>query len=307
MKRLSHLLIISKDTNFFTDRNYAHLEKALAKSVTVTTWRSSGHIQAILKKLKHTPDFILIVNDIGDRFEPNVNGLSAVSIPSALFVNDVHRFTERRRQFLRRNPTTYLFSVTRDACLETYPAFTKRMRWLPHFVEPTIFRDYGLPKDYDFLLLGAVNHVYPFRQLILKTFENHPGFHYQSHPGYSFQYEETKQLVGTRYAMEINKAHVFFTCPSAYLYPVKKYYEALACRSLLLAPSFPELEALGFIPGTHFVFVHEENLAEAATYYLNQKKERYRIMEKGFSFVHRYHTTEKRSEDILKQIEFILS
>lgn len=305
-RRLFHLLFIAKDTSSYIDRNYSYIEGALAKHVQVTVWRKSGHLQSILKQLSVAPDFILIVDDIGKKMEPIVHGLSTTLIPSALFVNDVHRFTEKRRQFLRKNQNTYVFSVTRDSCFASYPEFADRIRWLPHFVEPRIFKDYQLEKEYELLLLGAVGAAYPFREHILKTFATDPHFMYRHHPGYTFDYKDHGEWVGRRYAMELNKAKLFFTCPSIYGYPVKKYYEALACHTLLLAPSFKELEDLGFKPGTHFIEVGEENVAEAAAYYLHQQRERELVVRQGHSFIHQNHSTAVRTKQLIEQIEKIL-
>ncbi|MBM7838866.1 hypothetical protein JOC54_002125 [Alkalihalobacillus xiaoxiensis] len=305
-RRLFHLLFIAKDTSTYIDRNYSYLERELATHVQVTVWRKSGHLQSILKQLTVVPDFIIIVNDIGKKMEPVVHGLATTLIPSALFVNDVHRFTEKRRQFLRKNPNTYVFSVTRDACYTAYPEFADRIRWLPHFVEPRIFKDYQLEKNYELLLLGAVGAAYPFREHLLKTFANDSNFIYRPHPGYTFDETDRKGLVGKRYAMELNKAKLFFTCPSLYGYPVKKYYEALACHTLLLAPSFNELEDLGFKPGTHFIKVDEENVAEATAYYLHQHKERELVAQQGHLFIHKNHSTAVRTKQLIDQIEEIL-
>lgn len=306
-RKLVHLLFIAKDTSSYIDRNYSYLEEALAERVHVTFWRKSGHIQSILKQIPTTPDFILIIHDIGERFEPGINGLSTITIPSAVIVNDVHRFTEKRRQFFRKNKTTFVFSVVRNACLITYPELAERISWLPHFVEPSVFKDYQLQKEYDLLMLGAIGEAYPFRNHILKTFTNHPQFVYRPHPGYVYHEAVSDEWIGKRYAIELNKAKLFLTCPSKYNYPVKKYYEALACRTLLMAPSFKELEDLGFIPGTHFVEVEEGNIAEAASYYLHHQAERELIAGDGYAFIHRNHSTAARSEQLINQIDRILN
>ncbi len=74
----------------------------------------------------------------------------------------------------------------------------------------------------------------------------------------------------------------------------------------MLAPSFNELEDLGFKPGTHFIKVDEENVAEATAYYLHQHKERELVAQQGHLFIHKNHSTAVRTKQLIEQIEEIL-
>lgn len=47
-----------------------------------------------------------------------------------------------------------------------------------------------------------------------------------------------------------------------------KYYETLACNTLLLASCTKEIKDLGFIPGVHFIEIDEENFMRKAQYHL---------------------------------------
>jgi spore maturation protein CgeB len=85
-----------------------------------------------------------------------------------------------------------------------------------------------------------------------------------------------------------------------------KYFEALACKTLLLAPTFPELEDLGFVPGEHFVAIDEQNFKEQAAFYLAHEAERERIAENGFQFIHQHHTVSVRAEKLVQQIKRII-
>lgn len=301
-----HVLLIAKDTSTYLDRSYFYLETELAKKTQLSVWRTSGHIQTILQKLSIQPDFILLVQDIGSRFEPMIHGLAEIPIPSAVFVNDVHRFTETRRSFLRKNRNTHLFSVTRYACMDEYSEFEDRMEWFPHFIHPSIFKDYQFNKDIGILMLGKVDKTYPFRNYVKQVFQMHPQFLTRTHPGYTFFEDPYHKLVGERYAMELNKAKIFITCPSIYTYPVKKYFEALACSTLLLAPHFDELGDLGFKPGEHFVQVDQQTVLDAVTYYLYNEVERNTITKKGYAFMHETHTISIRTNQLIKKMEEII-
>lgn len=91
-----NLLLIGKDTKHNTfNESFYHVEKELSQKTNLAIWRDSGHIQDILKYIPFTPDFILIQNDIGGSLKPVVYGLSDISIPAGIFIEDVHRFIEK--------------------------------------------------------------------------------------------------------------------------------------------------------------------------------------------------------------------
>jgi spore maturation protein CgeB len=155
--------------------------------------------------------------------------------------------------------------------------------------------------------MGKVAFYYPLREKIYKTMKDMPGFVYHGHPGYrNVGEEEAKFFVGERYAKEINCAKIFLTDDSNLHYPLIKYYEVLACNTLLLAPSTRELKDLGFIPGVNFIEINRNNFLEKAQYYLEHEDERKRIAEEGFKMVHSKHTVSIRAAQLVKLIEEIL-
>ncbi|WP_186576733.1 glycosyltransferase [Aquibacillus kalidii] len=303
-----HILFIAEDTSGFISKNYYYLEKELSKNIDLTVWRKSGHIQYILKQIDKKPDFILLLNDMDRNMTPMIKGLGNIDIPTGLFVNDVHRFVKLRKNYIEKNKINFLFSVTRDQFIEIYPEYKERIEWFPHFVHTNIFKDYGMAKDINLLMMGAINDYYPFRQKLLKAYEGDSNFTYHGHPGYrNFSKEEEEQLyIGEQYAREINRAKIMFTCPSKLNYPVLKYFEALACKTLLLAPTFKELEDLGFIPNFHFIPVDEVNVKEKAAYYLENEKERERIAEQGYHFIRQNHTVEGRTKQLVEKISSLI-
>lgn len=304
-----HVLFIAEDTSSQLNKNFNYLEQELTSLVNVTIWRKPGHISYILKQLDISPDFILLLNDIDKQMSPMIKGLSNIDIPTGLFVNDVHRFTNLRRNYIAKNNIPYLFTVVRDKFIETYPEFKNKMEWFPHFVNIELCKDYQLKKDINLLMMGAVNDFYPLRQKIMKSYEGNADFVYHSHPGYRnfSEKEESQNFIGQMYAKEINRAKILFSCPSILNYPVIKYFEALACKTLLLAPTFKELEDLGFIPGFHFVPIDENNFKEKAAYFLENETQRQKIVEQGYNFVHQRHTVKLRTEQLVGKIESILS
>lgn len=303
-----NLLLIAEDTSKQLHKNYACLESELAKLVNLTVWKTSGHISYILKQIPTKPDFILLLHDMNQHLTPMIKGLAHIDIPVGLFVNDVHRFVKLRKNYIEKNNIPYIFSVVRDYFLKTYPEFKNKLEWFPHFIHPELYKDYRLKKDTDLLMMGASDDVYPLRQRILKAYANDNRFVYHKHPGYRnfSKEEENHSFIGLNYAQELNKAKIFFTCPSLYNYPVLKYYEALACKALLLAPTFPELEDLGFMPDYHFVPIDKDNFKAKAAYFLENDTERQKIVEQGYHFIHQKHTVTIRAQQLVQKLSHII-
>ncbi len=253
-----------------------------------------------------TPDFILI-NEYGETNSPLITGLDRLTIPYSVYLHDLHYQIEKRRQRLQHANPQYIFSYYRDRFFDYFPEFRDRLIWLPHHANLQIFRDYGEKKWIDALLMGSIHpHIYPLRTKILKTLRCRKGFVFHPHPGYRNFHPKENALVGERYAKEINRAKLFLTCDSKFHYPINKYFEVLACKTLLLAPTSPELEDLGFIPNQHFVPITFDDFQEKIDYYLQQDAERERIAQAGFEMVRAKHSTEKRVKQFLHFVDAIL-
>src|SRR4030042_4280774 len=105
----------------------------------------------------------------------------------------------------------------------------------PHCANRQIFRDYGLMKEYDVLLMGSLSAVhYPLRARFLKIIrENIPtNFNCKilRHPGWTINNVDEQVI---QYAMELNKARIVLACSSKYKYALSKYVEVPLCNSLL--------------------------------------------------------------------------
>lgn len=305
MKRIK-LLFITHDFSQYVERNSFYLTNELRKIIDVIEWFEPGDIHEILRQIPERPDFILL-NDLKDSRCPAISGLSSLKIPFGIIMHDLHWQVEKRKRFIEETNVQYIFTIYRNAFLRRFQEYKDRMYWLPHFFNPAIFKDYELEKDIDYLLLGKVAWYYPLRRRILETMRGIPGFVYRKHPGYrNINEGEAKVFVGESYAKEISRAKIFFTCDSNLHYPVIKYYEVLACNTLLLAPSLRELTDLGFTPGKHFVEINKTNFLEKAKYYLEHEEERKKIAQQGYEMVHKQHTVAIRANQLVSYIQKIL-
>ncbi|HYK72422.1 MAG TPA: glycosyltransferase [Pseudoneobacillus sp.] len=300
------LLLISKDFSQWIHTERYYLQKELSHITDLVVWHEQGNIHHILNKIKFVPDFILIYL-YGSRNCPSITGLDTLDIPYGVYVEDVHSLKDFPNS-VNENNIKHIFNCYRDAFIKKYPQFTDKMIWFPHHVNLNLFKDLGNPKDIPMLMMGAVNkHYYPLRYRILRMLSEHQDFVYHRHPGYRNISDKEGKFVREKYVMEINRAKIFFTCDSIFKYPVKKYYEVLACKTLLLAPDSKELYDLGFRDGENFVAINKHDFLEKAEYYLRNEQERERIANNGYNLVREKHSTQIRAKGLITIIEKVLN
>lgn len=286
--------------------------KAFEEFSEVMYWYTDGKITHILRYLSKMhgfkPDFILQYDNLYFHFAPRITGLDSIDIPKGYFVIDIYWPAKKdtREQFIKQNKIDLVFSVTKEAFLNTFPEFKEKFRWLPFSINPHIHKDWKLNKTTNYLLMGLINYpstgMYPFREAVLQKMKNEEGFIHHHHPGHLVNYEKDA-LVNKKYAMELNRSKIFFTCGSKYHYPVLKYFEAPACKTLLLAEPNKDILELGFKDSINFVSCTKENVYEKAKFYLKNEKERERITLNGYNFIHTHHTNRVRALQFIKFVE----
>ncbi|MGG6311763.1 glycosyltransferase family protein [Paenibacillus macerans] len=308
MKRLK-ILFVTKDFSSYLERNFHYMQMELRKYADVALDHKGGDVKAILRRLPFKPDFILFNDMFHASYCPPVRGLSELNIPWGMIMHDIHTKIEKRREFLLRHPSSHIFTIYRRSFRKRYPEFKGNLIWLPHFVEPSIFRDYHRRKNIEILLMGAVNpKVYPLRNKMRTALSRRPGFVFHSHPGYADFKSDAQAFVARSFALEVNRAKMFLTCDSIHHYPLRKYFEVPACHTLLLASENDDLKELGFTPGIHYVAITERDFLAKINFYLHPKNEaiRAKITRQGYEFVREKHTTAVRTEQLLQMIGSIV-
>jgi hypothetical protein len=109
---------------------------------------------------------------------------------------------------------------------------------ISHCAETSIYRDYGLSKDIDLLLAGAMDEYhYPFRARLKRLMEGHLSQRLRCrvlpHPGFDLQ--DLDGVILEDYARMINRSKITLTCSSRWKYRLAKYVEVPMCASLLAA------------------------------------------------------------------------
>src|SRR5699024_1335849 len=216
-----------------------------------------------------------------------------------------------------------IFSTTKNPFQKVFPQFKDKLRWLPWAINPKVMKDWRLEKSIDYLLMGLTyvdeknrgefslpekippKGRYTFRDTVFEKMKNEPGFMFHPHPGH--RTSNPKELfVNARYAKELNQSKMFFTCGSRSNtggVAVLKFFEAPACKTLLLAERNKDIDDLGFKDEENYVACTTENFLKRARYYLKYPKERNRITENGYKFIHQNHTNQHRAKQLIREIE----
>lgn len=306
MKKIK-LLFMTRDDQSYTVPASHYFIQELQKITDLYVSHQSGNMKQILDSIPFEPDFIFF-NDYLDNGSPVVTGLKDLKLPFAVGLHDLHFQKPLRKAMIEKENIQHIFTFYRDKFKQWYPEFTSRMHWLPHHAYDEVYQDYQLSKNRNILLTGSVlEDFYPLRAMMQMRLKNRSDFVHYPHPGYRrIGEDEENVFVGQNYAKELNRSKIVLTCDSVFKYPLMKYFEITACNALLLASYSKELGNLGFIPGVNFVAIDELNFEEKIDYYLNHEEERKQIAHNGMLLTRKRHTTKKRAQEFLMEIETIL-
>lgn len=325
-RKLNILILIKPFWKYPKHQPKFDMIQTIEKYANVTYWYEDGHIKNILKKLEVKPDFIFHY-DIAWRngLAPRITGLGECEIPKGCFVIDLHWEPNERIRYFEMNKIDMIFSASKHPFLYTFPQYESKLYWLPWSINPEIYKDRSLKKDIDYLLMGLVyvelaneskfkrpgktppKGRYKFRDEVFQQLNDQSGFIYHPHPGHRMKGDDL--IVREKYAREFNRAKMFFTCGSRSKsggYAVLKFFEAPACKTLLLAEPNKDIEALGFRDGENFVACTVDQITEKANYYLLNDKKREEITINGYQFIHENHTNDHRIQQMIANIEEFL-
>lgn len=314
------LILINRIWDFPKHKQKFEIISAIEEFAEVRYWHESGDILEILDKIEFKPDFILHYDIAWKyRYAPQITNLDKVNIPKGAYVMDIHYSCEKRINYFEENKIDLIFATSKHPFLKVYPQYSSKYRFLPFSVNPEVIKDWNQKKEIDFLLMGQFYYEdpdnppervppkgrYSFREAVLDKMHSVEGFLFHPHPGH-FPTPSEDLLVNGKYAIEINRSKMFFTCGGEFEYPVLKFFEAPGCRTLLLAEPNPDILELGFEDGVNFVACNSENIYEKAMYYMKNEGERERIANNGYLFIHKFHTNRVRAQQFMSFVEEFL-
>jgi len=177
---------------------------------------------------------------------------------------------------------------------------------ISHCAEKTIFKDYGLEKSMDLLLIGELNpQVYPLRRRFLNIFKKmSPQYKcvILNHPNYIVQDAHTNRLA-IDFAKMINSAKIAVTCGSIYKYRLGKYIEVPMCNTALAAdmPKEDDAKFNKFLIQINMEMSDEE-IIHKLEFYLENESKRKELIQQGKLYAQNY-TQEHYAQSFLESIE----
>ena len=234
--------------------------------------------------------------------------LDEIEFPKACMVCDPHHEPSEKIEYIRRNKVDLALFVYKHSIRQyRNRGLNCSVGWLPWSVDINVFREYGFEREYDVTSLGAVSQYYPLRKRILKVLPKTAGikFFTKKHPG-MWNLNPEKDLFRDNYAKVLARSKIFIFDTAIRNYPVAKFFEAMACNTLVMAPMPHDGEELHFKPEFNFVEINEENFLDKIRYYLKHENERREIAKRGCETVKRYHTVVIRAKQLVDYLKNII-
>jgi len=200
----------------------------------------------------------------------------------------------------------------------------KKICWSPHSVEPTMFYPTDDPPIYDVAFLGDHGgEVYPLRTRIYDELDQ-----FCARNNYSLLKRERISgkvrdrriskitrlnptihhpfLAGRVYAEALRRSRCFIFGSSIFKYPIKKWFEAGASRTLILADTPSGAERLHLEEWVTHVPINASNWKERVKWVFDNPEKADKIAETWYERVMRYHTNEVRAKEFIGQLEEFL-
>lgn len=314
------LLILSsgkRNQNYYRDMELSRQTRSLFLGENFA-WNERGYdlAQVMAEFFPHgRPDAVFL--NYNHAYTPRLHGLNELAIPIFAFVGDHYDFTDTTPR-ARMKQEFFSGLANLAALVSAYPHTNADVAmalgrpdipfiYLPWAIDPSVFRDLGWRRPYDIACMGALTESkYPFRRMVRAWLEEQrqlrlfgkkrvKGSGGSDHDGEAFN-------------LALNKVYSAFTCASALRYTLMKFFEIPASGALLFGEATPELSALGFRDGEHYVAVSPENYRDRMLHFLAGKgrDEAERIRLAGRDFVQREHTWERRIPVLLAQMRQLL-
>ena len=175
---------------------------------------------------------------------------------------------------------------------------------MPVWIDPEQFKQWGLAKQYDVLLTGAVHPVvYQLRQEVWEQCNGKPWFTRIERPHYEFDpFAKGRWPLAHDFGRLLNQAHIAVTCVSRFGYPIGKVFEIPASHAALACDWCPEMADLGFVPGHNFLLLRVgEDHAVTLSRYLEQV-DLARVAAAGHLLVQSRHTAKARALELVRAL-----
>jgi len=187
--------------------------------------------------------------------------------------------------------------------------------WIPMSVPGEIFNSTCTEhRPLDVFFLGVAYHYYPIRILMIQALKDDKSISFKHAELFTGSEENMSACRKDLsiwddhqrwYASKLRSAKIMPFCGSIFNYPVQKYYEAMACGCLVVAPIPKDADRLGFVDGETMVAVDHVNFMDKIKYYLAHDEERLAITKAAHKLAHSRYTCEAQSRILVSKLKAI--
>lgn len=256
---------------------------------------------------------------------PKIN-LSRIEIPKFFFLNKEYKKIDKKLEYAKENNFDLVLTVHHDYKkweIETGLKFYQ----LPFAVDQNRFRDYGLPRQYDFGFTGSLHKTHTDIRYNVKSilfgkdrisnigtsnvFNRNPiKDQFRKYKIYWAEWG-AKDLLGrsllpsgAKYVNFLNKFKTFLSTPSAIGIVGTRYFECMATKTIVICPDSEHYGGM-FKDGVNCVMFKRDlsDFEDKLIYILENDQDRERIRENAHSDFVNNHTYDKRIEEVLSQID----
>lgn len=253
---------------------------------------------------------------------PNIN-LGKVNIPKVFFLNKEYKKLDKKLEYAKKTRFDVVCTVHHsweEWARKTGLSFLH----LPFAADPGRFKDYGLPKKYDFGFTGGLHRSHTdiryrikcrlFRNSEIKSnvgmaaiFNRNPiQEEFKEYRIYWAEWGARSLLgksllpTGIKYARFLNSFRAFLSTPSALGYIGTRYFECMATKTLLFCPKSEHYNDM-FRDGYNCMMFKKDlsDFAEKLHNILSDDNQRRMIIENAHQDFTSKHTYEKRIEKVL--------
>jgi len=314
-----------------------YLRKALEKYAEVIPYGPEGFqwgkgIDVVKLQKIYKPDAILLQGRWINFKYPRPRGridwqnLRKVTVPTVLLFNELNAGLGQRIAWINKNRIDLTLWGTYHIMnqLRGYMFKGHKMRWFPWWADTKIFKDYGYARENDVAILGSLPG-HPLRGVMWNTIRTRTDFKFfrRERPSHDALHLNPKTaFIHGNYARAIAKSKIliFDSAPprsithpfkkheivaKASVYALKKFWEGMACKTLVMAPEPVDAKRLGFKAGHNYVEINRDNFTKKIKYYLKHPDERKKIALNGYNIVRKRHTVNRRARQLIQYIKML--
>jgi hypothetical protein len=180
----------------------------------------------------------------------------------------------------------------------------KPVFFLPHCIDPTLFKNWKLPKKVDLLTVGTLGHKATMHMRKLWADEAHRSrWKHKIAPAG----KKGRTYKAHKFSQIINQAHITSTSNTRWQV-LAKCFEIPASRSMMMCNESRDMEKMGFVDGETFVqFPNDKmEIRRLINHYMENPKERELITDNAYELVHERHTIQQRAKEWFEIMEKVM-